>query len=264
MGEQAPPEASTRRSAWGLAWRNLFFPQFCRVCGDTLHTEENGYFCPRCWSDSPRVVRPFCTSCGRPHPGAVGLGARSNFPCAACREAALPGVDRIWGAALYEDAIAEAVKIFKFNKKHRLLEPFRQLLEEFIQAEMSPEQYHVLTPVPLHPVRQRHRGFNQSALLAQAVLPCFPAARLDLSLARIRPTRVQSQLGSEARRTSMRGAFAVMAADFEPGTRVLLMDDVVTTGSTVGECARALRRAGAASVEVLAVALSVSPKHPNM
>ena len=69
---------------WTLAVKNLVFPIFCQECGRRLLTDDNGYFCATCWELMPRIERPFCTVCGRPHRAAVGLGTRSNFPCGHC------------------------------------------------------------------------------------------------------------------------------------------------------------------------------------
>lgn len=242
---------------WGLSIKNLIFPQFCHTCHTRLLTEDNGYFCLPCWEGSPRIERPFCTFCGRPHACAVGYGTRSNFPCAECRESPPRHVRRIWGASIYEGAIAEAIKLLKFQGKRKLTGPLGELLIEFARAEMDQEPYDRIVPVPLHPVRQRSRGFNQSALLAREAHAAFPRAVFDESLKRIRPTRTQSRLTSEERHHSLRGAFAVIG-DSMAGQRVLLIDDVVTTGGTVFECGHALRRAGATEVDVLAVALTVT------
>ena len=132
---------------------------------------------------------------------------------------------------------------------------------EFAQEEMPCAEYDAIMPVPLHRVRERDRGFNQSRLLAQEVLPNFPNARLDESLRRIRPTRVQSRLNGQARRDNVRGAFAVLG-DRLGGCSVLLVDDVVTTAGTVSECARVLLDAQVRCVDVFAAALSVT--RPNM
>lgn len=240
---------------WNLAVKNLLFPIFCKECRRRLLTEENGFFCPMCWEISPRIQRPFCSRCGRPHPGAIGFGIQSNFPCALCNKRPHPHISRIFGAARYDGAIAQAIKLFKFYDKRRLVHPLAQILAEFAQQEMDIELYDLIVPVPLHRVRERLRGYNQSRILAQAVAHVFPNATLDESLKRIRPTRIQSRLQGEARKTNVRGAFAV-AGDACRGKNVLLIDDVITTASTVTECAAALRRARAARVDVLAVALA--------
>ena len=259
--QSARPERSSGSSRasgeWFLAFKNLFFPIFCKQCGFRLLTDENGFFCPVCWELSPRIRRPFCSRCGRSHPGAVGFGTLSNFPCADCRERPNPKIRRILGAALYDGAVREAIKLFKFYDKQRLARPLGALLEEFVWEELDRESYDLLLPVPLHPVRERLRGYNQSRLLAENVVHAFPNAHLDNSLRRIRPTRTQSLLKGEARRNNVKGAFAVLGDSCQK-KRILLVDDVVTTASTVTECAATLLRAGAAHVDVLAVALAAS------
>lgn len=240
---------------WKLAVKNLLFPIFCKECRRRLLTEENGFFCPSCWELSPRIQRPFCTRCGRPHPGAIGFGTQSNFPCADCNKHPIRNIERIFGAAKYDGAIAQAIKLFKFYDKRRLERPLGELLADLAQREMDIAQYDLVIPVPLHRVRERLRGYNQSRLLAQAIVHLFPNAVLDESLKRIRPTRIQSRLQGAARKSNVRGAFAVIGDNCR-GKSILLIDDVITTASTVTECAAALRRAHAVRVDVLAIALA--------
>lgn len=237
---------------------NIFLPVYCRICGDRILNKENGFFCPLCWESSPRVERPFCTRCGRPHQRMVALGAQSNFPCADCRERPDRHLDRVWGAAHYEGAVALAEKWLKFHDRPALAPALAELMLEFAAREMDSGIYDVLVPVPLHRVRRRQRGYNQSELLARGLPAAFADAVIDLSLQRIRPTHAQSSLARDERARNVRGAFAVQG-DSIAGKRVLLIDDVVTTGGTISECARALKRAGAASVEAFAVALAVKP-----
>ena len=240
---------------WMLTLKHVFLPNFCKACGLRLDTEENGFFCPHCWESSPLIERPFCSACGKPHPAQVGLGGASNFPCANCRENPNPEIRRVFGAAYYDGAIARAIKLLKFNDKERLAGPLGELMVDFAKAEMDTAEYDLIVPVPLHRVRERARGFNQSRLLARKILPAFPNAVLDESLERIRPTRTQSRLEPEERVANVRGAFAVRGENCA-GRVVLLIDDVVTSSGTVTECGRALRRAGAKAVDVLAVALA--------
>jgi len=180
---------------------------------------------------------------------------RSNYRCAQCRETPLKHIGRIYGALRYEAAVADAIKLLKFHGKVRLVPPLAERMARFAEEELPREDYALLVPVPLHRVRQRARGFNQSALLAEALLPAFPQARLNTQLQRIRPTRTQSRLKPEERRKNLRGAFAVTGENLG-GATVLLVDDVVTTAGTVSECARVLMLAGAGRVDVFAAALS--------
>jgi ComF family protein len=242
---------------WWLALKNIVVPVFCHQCGMRLLTEENLFFCPTCWEMSPKIESPFCTICGKPHPTAKGFGARGNFPCAKCREAPAPPYRRIYGVALYADAIKQAIKLFKFNGRPGIAQYLGARMTDFAGQYMDAERYDCIVPVPLYRVRERERGFNQSRLLAQAVAPAFPRAVHDESLWRTRPTTVQSRLHSAKERLrNVAGAFAVKGTSVA-GKTVLLIDDVVTTSDTVAECARVLREAGAESVDVFAAALAI-------
>lgn len=240
---------------WKLAFKNLFFPIFCMTCRERLLTEENGYFCATCWEFAPRIAPPLCTQCGRPHESMTGLGSRRNFPCVDCREKPLKSVNRIYGAALYEDAIAEGIKLLKFHDKQRLAPALGALMADHARTHMDTGAYDLVCPVPLHRVRLRERGYNQSALLAREVASTFPRAVVWEGLKRIRPTRTQSKLAGKRRRENVKGAFAVQGEE-AGGKQVLLIDDVVTSGGTVEACAKALLRAGARRVDVLAAALA--------
>lgn len=245
-------------SAWPLTLKNLVIPIFCHECGRRLLTEENPCFCPACWERSPRVERPFCTVCGEPQAGREGFGALQNFPCEKCRSRGPRAFRRLYSAALYHGAIGEAIRLLKFYEKRTLLPALGEVLREFVTREMEPEQYTMLVPVPLYRVRRRERGFNQSELLAREILGEFPHATLADSLTRIRPTHVQSRLKSpEDRKANVAGAFMVTEPDSVAGASVLLVDDVVTSGSTVEECCKVLREAGAGEVDVLSVAIPV-------
>lgn len=244
-----------KNSPWLLAAKNLVFPIFCLSCRERLLTEENGYYCPTCWELASRIEPPLCDHCGRPHAAMVGLGSRRNFPCAECREKPLKAVRRIYGAAQYEGVVADGVKHLKFHDKYRLARPLGALMRAFAAEHLDTGAYDLIVPVPLHRVRLRDRGYNQSELLAREVLAAFPGAALSVALRRIRPTRTQSKLTGRKRSDNVKGAFAV-EGDPMAGRTILLIDDVVTSGGTVEECARALRRAGAVAVDVLAAALS--------
>jgi ComF family protein len=157
--------------------------------------------------------------------------------------------------ALYEEAIKQAILLLKFAEKERLAGPLAELMVEFAQEELPLSDYDLVTPVPLYPVRERERGYNQAALLAMAVAPACLQATYTPALRRMVPTQTQSLLTGQPRHRNVKGAFAGNGIPVK-GKAVLLIDDVVTTGSTVNECAGTLLRAGAASVDVLAIALA--------
>jgi len=215
---------------------------------------------------SPRIKPPLCSRCGKPHEQALGFGRLvTNFPCEECRAKSDRTIryTRIVGAAYYQDAIAEAVKLFKFSDRPFLAAPLAEIMADCAQRELDVDSYDFLVPVPLYPVRQRARGYNQSELLARALMSEFPGATLDHSLKRIRPTRTQSLIKSDSeRRSNVRGAFAVRDDAQLVHKQVLLIDDVVTSGGTVNECAAVLRRAGVRRVDVLSAALAVTTRDP--
>ena len=185
----------------------------------------------------------------------IGLGSLSNYPCADCREKPNRFIQRIYGAAYYDGAVSVAIRLFKFHGKTLLKGPLATLMVEFAMQEMENKHYDLLVPVPLYRTRLRERGFNQSLELALLLREAFPETAVDESLKRIRPTTAQSSLASNERAKNVRGAFAV-EGDACNGKRILLIDDVITTGETITECAKALKRAGAISVDAFSVALA--------
>ena len=147
-----------------------------------------------------------------------------------------------------------AVHRFKYGQREDLSRTLGSLLAEFAGRWVGEPEEPVAVPVPLHPRRLRERGFNQSALLARHVARGL-GAKLDLStLRRTRYTAAQTGLGKDERRKNVRGAFLVIHPSAVKGRTVLLVDDVLTTGNTLNQCARALRRAGARRVLCLVFA----------
>ncbi len=244
-----------------LAIKNVVYPQFCRICEMRLLTEENGYFCPRCWEASALIRPPVCSVCGRPHGLAAGINQPLEWPCEDCRETSKQkrAYRRVFGAALYDGAIGEAIRLLKFQGKTRLAEPLAETMRSFAKEYLRVEDYDLLVPVPLYSVRLRERGFNQATLLAEGIVPCFPNAEVVHALARIRPTRPQSLISGKAeRKRNVRGAFQLrLLAECLQDKHILLIDDVITTGDTVAECALALRAARPACVDAYACALPV-------
>jgi ComF family protein len=230
--------------AWALAALDLVFPALCPVCGATLADGRRDPLCGACWNAIPRLGPPCCERCGVPLP----VGAPRA--CGAC-VAEPPAWDWARAAADYTGVVREAIHAFKFEGRRTLARPLAALVlaqwGDRLAAGVGG-----LVPVPLPSAREHERGYNQAALLAEEV-----AARLALRvrprwLARVRATLPQSELGAAQRRANVRGAFAADPA--AAGHHVVVVDDVLTTGATAAECARALRVAGAAQVGVLTVA----------
>lgn len=204
--------------------------------------------CPACEEAITWVASPLCPCCGRVY----SLGEERDHLCGPCQTDP-PPFGRARAAVLYEEEgpSGQAIKRFKYSRRLDMLPVMQEWLRRPLCLELVREA-DLVAPVPLHPSRLRHRGFNQSLLLAQA----FPDAPLERELlTRVRPTPPQTSLKtSKERRENVKGAFAVPRADLVKGKRVVLIDDVFTTGATVKECAKVLRKAGAQQVDILTVA----------
>ncbi|HEB51517.1 MAG TPA: ComF family protein [Desulfobulbus sp.] len=228
--------------------RDLFFPAFCLGCGRQLGTGRPPLLCPDCRAALVFSHSPCCTCCGLPFP------CGSDHLCGDCLQD-LYGFDRACFAVLYSGPVPRLVQELKFLGRTTVLATMASLTVLSGAADRLTEPDLVL-PVPLHPSRLRRRGFNQSLLIARA---CFPnwRARIDPDLlVRSRPTVPQTSLSGRSRRRNLRGAFALRRNDRLRNGRILLVDDVFTTGSTVRECVAVLRRAGAARIEVFTLSRS--------
>jgi len=240
--------------AWTSAALDLLYPALCPVCQTRLGADRRDPLCGGCWARIARLEPPYCVVCGVPAAGEASLVVPGetvlSAPCLACRTEP-PPFDYARAAAPYLDPLRSALHAFKFHGKRALARPLADLVVEQC-APGLPAQADALVPVPLAPARERERGFNQAALLAERVGQALARPVKTRWLGRARPTRPQSELTADERRRNVRGAFR--AAPAVDGHHVLMIDDVLTTGATAAECARALRAAGARMVGVLTVA----------
>lgn len=238
---------------------DLLFPALCPVCGARSDEPRRRPFCGACWAALPLAPTPGCRTCGRTWPGlAPGL------VCDGCRRHPPPfAYARAVGE--FRDGMRAAIHAMKYGRRPAVAQPLGRLLAEAggplvtatardAAAGAPGEVIDAIVPVPLHPARVTERGFNQAELLA---VPCATLWGVPLrtrALARVRPTRPQTELDAAARRANVAGAFEVTRPEDVTGRRLLLVDDVLTTGATVGAAARALKAAGAETVGVLVLA----------
>ncbi len=220
---------------------SLLYPATCTIC--RKHVRAGEYLCDSCQAKVVRIVPPFCETCSEPFDGSINTA----FTCANCAHRTIyfkTAVAVYRGRGIVRDVIHE----FKYNRQIHL----RHLVARWLCAALDDERlrgqkFEVVVPVPLHPARQRERGFNQASLLAkllsaQTSIPCRPL------LKRVRYTTTQTALDRSERMENLHNAFRLRKNADVRGLRVLLIDDVLTTGSTLNECARVLKRAGATSV----------------
>ncbi len=176
-----------------------------------------------------------------------------SFVCGACR-AHRPAFDRARAAADFRGTLQDQIHAFKYNHAFWMQQDLCDLLEGTVQAHFSPAAIDVVLPVPLFPTRQRERSYNQAALLAEELALRIDRRVDEQSLVRIRKTETQTHFNAAKRRENMSGAFAVVRPEWVRQRCVLLVDDVMTTGATLDECAKALKKAGARMVWALTVA----------
>ena len=213
--------------------------------------------CGPCWEGIERITAPYCRVCGLPFSQflSVTAGRRPALAslCGPCRRR-MPRFSYARSAARYGEVAREALHAFKFGGRRALAAPLGDLLAELGTVGLPVKDPGLLVPVPLHPRRERERGFNQSLLLARRLGHAWSLpVRADV-LVRTVPTPPQAELSAEARRRNVRGAFALRHPDLVAGRHVIVVDDVFTTGSTVSACALCLKRGGASAVGVLTVA----------
>jgi ComF family protein len=258
-----------RASAALAAFRAAVFPARCLQCRRLLPVgpatdrapeaaKAQGsllqpYFCSQCLSAVTPVEPPFCPRCGVMFKSREG----ADHLCGRCLERA-PAFRMARTAFAYDRSRVDVIHCFKYKGKTRLARPLGILLGSTFRRYWGHEPVDLILPVPLHRRRLRRRGFNQSELLLREWERASHAAGVPPIatgvLVRTAATAAQAGLSRREREVNIRGAFVVERPERVSGRHVVLVDDVITTGATVGECARALLAGGAARVDVLALA----------
>jgi len=261
MSFPGPPAPSRLRRVVDPALRaaaDLIYPRRCCACKVPLEEGASGWFCKACADELPFLEPPYCMVCGEFYDGAF----TNEFRCMNCGGRRLEFEFAV-AACRAEGAVRELVHQFKYERRLQLRGPLAALLlRTLAEPRLADENLAewLLVPVPLHRSREMDREFNQSWELCMRLsgLTGIPAAR---ALARVRETDTQASLDRDERLKNLRGAFALQNPGFLEekirlqGRRILLVDDVFTTGATTSECARVLRKEGGAEkVVVITVA----------
>jgi ComF family protein len=229
---------------------DLLYPPRCEACGGLRRDS----LCDDCLAAVERIEPPVCELCGVPFDPL----AKAAPQCADCR-GRRRGFSIARSAAYYSGPVVDAVRRFKYHCQMVLWRPLGRLMVGALQngaAALDIETIDVVSPVPLHESRLSERGFNQSELLAEAVAGAAgkPLKRL---LVKTRATLPQVDLPRKSRPANVRDAFEPRLQEVIAGERILLIDDLFTTGATLSECARALRRAEAREVRAFTLARGI-------
>lgn len=234
---------------------NLVYPPVCGICDKKLTKaqEENISICAGCLDEIKRNPAPYCAKCGR---SLCGLTTRVEI-CWECSKREFY-YERSWSGFIYEGVVKEALHLLKYSKKLSLSSLFCSLLIQF--AKGNPEILEgmdAVLAVPLYNVKFREREFNQAHLLAAAVVREFNIKDLSAGLKRSIPTKPQSGLDKKERFENIKGTFEVITPGPLSGKNLLLIDDLFTTGATLNECAKVLKKAGAAKLHCLTFARGI-------
>lgn len=237
---------------WSLSLQkllDLIYPRSCIHCDHPIAEGRSALpFCSGCWRSIRPLTGPHCPVCATPFSSPSALLHSPDHHCGECREHP-PAFSRAITPYAYEGILAEAIQRFKYQKQTSLADPLARLLVERLTTPFD-----LVAAIPLHPARLRTREFNQSLLLAQRIAHLIRVPLLIEALNRSRDTLPQVGLSRKEREQNVRRAFHPADTKRIQGKRILLVDDVYTTGATLREGAKTLLKGGAKEVTVAAVA----------
>ena len=267
MGEDSSRERHAIRHglrAWLMATAgaltSLVFPGGCRICDELLTDSRRVPICQDCLASFKRVPSSLCEICGRPLPVLAQDRGQLRL-CPACQDKTY-AFDRARSFAIYSGALVRAILLLKFEQIDPLGAWFAERLAELVQSSGN-FVADVIVPVPLHRQRERERGYNQAALISNPLAKRLHLPHKTVLLMRTRARPDKRILSLEERWESVRGAFATRPGSQVDKLRVLLVDDIMTTGATLDACAKVLREAGASSVVALTVARAARNPLPS-
>jgi ComF family protein len=229
---------------------HLVLPVRCAVCAEVLTDDPVPFFCRSCWEGLKPLTGPSCPRCHRPFASEATLLYSPQHHCRTCRLRP-PVYTEAWSLYPYVPPLQQALHLFKYKRKAILVSTLGTLLRHGT-ALLPPVD--LLMPIPLHVSRLREREFNQSLLLADQLNRNLGLPLSYDNLVRIQLTVPQTDLPRKARLNNLRKAFALARPQDVKDKSILLVDDVFTTGTTINECAKTLRKAGAANVYGLTLA----------
>ena len=228
---------------------SFFYPEICQICHEQRATPAEGYVCADCWMEVRFITPPFCKRCGLPYEGEI----THQFECANCREMELH-FSSARSAVVARGLVLEVIHRYKYSRALWFESFLADLLIRQAKSILEKEKWDFIVPVPLHPLKKREREFNQAERLAYQLsratkIPVDPGL-----LERVEFTRTQTLLTRPQRTENVRHAFRHCQKRRLKGEKIILLDDVLTTGATTSACAKVLQKAGAGEICVWTVA----------
>ena len=238
--------------SFGDAALSFLYPPVCAVCTTKRASAREGYVCRDCWSDLRFVVPPFCERCGLPFEGEI----TNSFQCSNCHEMDLH-FRFARSAVVANKLILEIIHDYKYRRA-LWFEPFlTDLLLRVSEPILRQDKWDLIVPVPLHPLKEREREFNQAERLAVQLSRATKIPVNKNLVRRVEPTRTQTMLTRPQRAANVQRAFTIRPGKKLNGEKIILLDDVLTTGATTSACAKVLRQAGAGDICVWTVARGI-------
>ena len=221
----------------------FLYPAQCRHCGESLDPADGHYICKTCWQKIKLIKRPYCETCGSPLDPLAALPELIPS-CDGCPDNL--SFRKARSVAVYGSAVGKAFRLLKYQGKTVMAKPLADLMLKAMPVFFGMEDYDYIIPVPLHKKRRRKRGYNQVELIGEPLSRATNIPMETHSLIKTVNTPPQVGLSYEERRRNVRGHFDVVNSPSLAGKRLLLIDDVLTTGATVCESAKILLRKGKA------------------
>lgn len=228
---------------------DILFPPRCITCGGAPEGGGKNPYCTDCLSKVTFIMPPLCTCCGLQF---ADTGGESHL-CGDCISKK-PFFSTARALGIYDTILLDTIHLFKYSGRILIGEIMGRVMADYRYDSLSISEFSLIIPVPLHPKKLRERGFNQSLVLGREIAKKFSIPLDFKTLKRRIDTKPQVKLGKSERAKNVKGAFTVEGKERIKGKKVLLVDDVYTTGSTANECARMLREAKASDVSVLTLA----------
>lgn len=241
---------------------DLIYPAVCKICGSNLDESRKACICQACWDKIKLIKPPYCCKCGIPMEShSFFYNNNNNALCSECKLGRLNFVDKVRSIAVFEGSMRGIIHLFKYKSKLALAHYISELTidriidnEEFTGVIKDNE---CIIPVPLYKRKKREREYNQAEVIAKGINRYLGKQYLSNCLFRRKNTISQSNLDKKQRMLNVKNVFAVYSNGEIAGKKILLIDDVFTTGATINECAKVLLEAGALKVRALTIACAV-------
>jgi ComF family protein len=234
---------------------DLIYPKICFCCKEKIPSQSEKYLCEKCLGKLEKLIPPFCISCGIPI--SEQISGDKFIKCPECL-----GQNYYFKkghtASLYDGLIKECVHSYKYNSHTYLGKTLAGIMADFALKNIKLNEIDCIVPVPLHWKKMRDRGFNQSAILGRILSKRTGIRFSDKGLLRIKSMPSQVKLSRNERIQNLKGAFSIKDSNYFIGKKILLVDDVFTTGATMNECAKTLMNGGAKEVYAFSLSRGIS------